>query len=179
MEVRKGEPIKDGSEIIGARTKVKVVKNKVAPPFKTCEFDIIYGKGISRSGEVLDMAIELDIINKNGSWFSYNGTKLGQGKENVKEILLGNAEMMKEIEEKITTRIKELAQEESKKAKEQKEKNSKKSEEKDRLEDAAEKAAEKAAEAESDDSFADDDFMPISGDPDIDNDDSFDEFTPV
>ena len=109
MEVRKGEPIKDGSDIIGARTKVKVVKNKVAPPFKSCEFDIIYGKGISRSAEVLDMAIELDIINKSGSWFSYNGNKLGQGRENVKEILLGNAEMMKEVEEKITAKMKEIA----------------------------------------------------------------------
>ena len=183
MEVRKGEPIKEGTEIIGARTKVKVVKNKVAPPFKSCEFDIIYGKGISRSAEVLDMAIELDIINKSGSWFSYEGNKLGQGRENVKEVLLGNAEMMKEIEEKITAKIKELAEEEAKKAKEQKEKNSKKSGDKSRLESAAEKAAEKAAENNSggsdEDSFDDDDFRPVSGDPDIDNDDSFDEFTPV
>ncbi|MDE6020350.1 MAG: recombinase RecA [Ruminococcus sp.] len=181
MEVRKGEPIKDGSEIIGARTKVKVVKNKVAPPFKSCEFDIIYGKGISRSAEVLDMAIELDIINKSGSWFSYEGNKLGQGRENVKEILLGNAEMMKEVEEKITVKIKELAAEEAKKTKEQKEKASKKDNGKDRLEEAAEKAAKKSAKNKSDEEFFEDndDFTPITEDPDIDNEDSFDEFTPV
>lgn len=181
MEVRKGEPIKDGSEIIGARTKVKVVKNKVAPPFKSCEFDIIYGKGISRSAEVLDMAIELDIINKSGSWFSYERNKLGQGRENVKEILLGNAEMMKEVEEKITVKIKELAAEEAKKIKEQKEKASKKGNGKDRLEEAAEKAAKKSAKNKSDEEFFEDndDFTPITEDPDIDNEDSFDEFTPV
>lgn len=181
MEVRKGEPIKDGSDIIGARTKVKVVKNKVAPPFKSCEFDIIYGKGISRSAEVLDMAIELDIINKSGSWFSYEGNKLGQGRENVKEILLGNAEMMKEVEEKITVKIKELAAEEAKKTKEQKEKASKKDNGKDRLEEAAEKAAKKSAKNKSDEEFFEDndDFTPITEDPDIDNEDSFDEFTPV
>lgn len=182
MEVRKGEPIKDGSDIIGARTKVKVVKNKVAPPFKSCEFDIIYGKGISRSAEVLDMAIELDIINKSGSWFSYEGNKLGQGRENVKEILLGNAEMMKEVEEKITKKIAEMSAEEANKVKDKKEKaSSKKSADKDRLEEAAEKAAQKTAEDNSsdDDSFETDEFVPVSGDPDIDNDDSFDEFTPV
>lgn len=179
MEVRKGEPIKDGTEIIGARTKVKVVKNKVAPPFKSCEFDIIYGKGISRSAEVLDMAIELDIINKSGSWFSYEGNKLGQGRENVKEVLLGNADMMKEVEEKITAKIKEIAAEEAKKAKEQKEKNSKKTSDKSRLEEAAEKAAEKTEQTEPEEDFPEDEFVPVSGDPDIDNDDSFDEFTPV
>jgi recombination protein RecA len=182
MEVRKGEPIKDGSDIIGARTKVKVVKNKVAPPFKSCEFDIIYGKGISRSAEVLDMAIELDIINKSGSWFSYEGNKLGQGRENVKEILLGNAEMMKEVEEKITKKLAEMSAEEAKKIKDKKDKSSKKENDKDRLKDAAEKAAQKAAKnnsSDDDDSFETDEFVPVSGDPDIDNDDSFDEFTPV
>lgn len=180
MEVRKGEPIKDGSDIIGARTKVKVVKNKVAPPFKSCEFDIIYGKGISRSAEVLDMAIELDIINKSGSWFSYNGNKLGQGRENVKEILLGNAEMMKEVEEKITTRMKEMA--DAEKSKEKKDKADKKDSSKERLAKAAENAAKAAAGGSndgSDDEFYDDEFTPVSSSPDIDNDDSFDEFTPV
>lgn len=179
MEVRKGEPIKDGSDIIGARTKVKVVKNKVAPPFKSCEFDIIYGKGISRSAEVLDMAIELDIINKSGSWFSYNGNKLGQGRENVKEILLGNAEMMKEVEEKITAKMKEMAADDAKKTKEKGEKKAdKKDSSKERLAEAAEKAA-KAADSGNDDEFYDDEFTPVSSSPDIDNDDSFDEFTPV
>lgn len=180
MEVRKGEPIKDGSDIIGARTKVKVVKNKVAPPFKSCEFDIIYGKGISRSAEVLDMAIELDIINKSGSWFSYNGNKLGQGRENVKEILLGNAEMMKEVEEKITARMKEMA--DAEKSKEKKDKADKKDSSKERLAKAAENAAKAAAGGSndgSDDEFYDDEFTPVSSSPDIDNDDSFDEFTPV
>lgn len=180
MEVRKGEPIKDGSDIIGARTKVKVVKNKVAPPFKSCEFDIIYGKGISRSAEVLDMAIELDIINKSGSWFSYNGNKLGQGRENVKEILLGNAEMMKEVEDKITARMKEMA--DAEKSKEKKDKADKKDSSKERLAKAAENAAKAAAGGSndgSDDEFYDDEFTPVSSSPDIDNDDSFDEFTPV
>ncbi len=180
MEVRKGEPIKDGSDIIGARTKVKVVKNKVAPPFKSCEFDIIYGKGISRSAEVLDMAIELDIINKSGSWFSYNGNKLGQGRENVKEILLGNAEMMKEVEEKITAKMKEMA--DAEKSKEKKDKADKKDSSKERLAKAAENAAKAAAGGSndgSDDEFYDDEFTPVSSSPDIDNDDSFDEFTPV
>ncbi len=101
MEVRKGEAIKSNGEIIGNRTKVKVVKNKVAPPFKECEFDIMYGKGISRTGEVLDLAVELGIIQKGGAWFSYNGAKLGQGRDNAKETLRQNPEMMKEVEEKI------------------------------------------------------------------------------
>lgn len=101
IEVRKGETIKNGSEVLGARTKCKVVKNKVAPPFKECEFDIMYGQGISRVGEVLDLAVELDIVKKGGAWFSYNDTKLGQGRDNVKEVLRNDPELMQEIEEKI------------------------------------------------------------------------------
>ena len=101
MEVRKGEAIKNGGEIIGNRTRVKVVKNKVAPPFKECEFDIMYGKGISRTGEVLDLAVDLGIVQKGGAWFSYNGVKLGQGRDNSKETLRNNPDMMKEIEEQI------------------------------------------------------------------------------
>ena len=104
MEVRKGEPIKNGSQIIGNRTRVKIVKNKVAPPFKECEFDIMFGQGISRVGEVLDLAVDLDIVKKGGSWFSYNDQKLGQGRDNVKEILANNPELMKEIEGKILER---------------------------------------------------------------------------
>jgi len=101
IEVRKGETIKNGSEPIGARTRCKVVKNKVAPPFKECEFDIMYGQGISRTGEVLDLATELGVVKKGGSWFSYNDQKLGQGRDNVKELLKNDPELMKEIEGKI------------------------------------------------------------------------------
>ena len=101
MEVRKGEAIKDGAEQIGSRTRVKIVKNKVAPPFKECEFDMMYGKGISRIGEVLDLATDLDIIHKSGSWFSYGERKLGQGRDAVKAILEAEPEFAKEIEQKI------------------------------------------------------------------------------
>lgn len=101
LEVRKGEAIKNGAEVIGNRTRVKVVKNKVAPPFKECEFDMMYGKGISRNGEILDLATELDIIHKSGSWFSYGERKLGQGRDAVKEILENDAEFVKEVEQKI------------------------------------------------------------------------------
>ena len=101
IEVRRGEAIKNGAEIIGNRTKCKVVKNKVAPPFKECEFDVMYGKGICRTGEVLDLAVDLDIVKKGGAWFSYNDMKLGQGRDNAKDTLEANPELMKEIEEKI------------------------------------------------------------------------------
>ena len=101
IDVRKGEAIKEHGEQIGSRTKIKIKKNKVAPPFKECEFDLIYGKGISRMGEVIDIAVELDIIKKSGSWFSYGDTKLGQGKDNVRAILEKDPEMLSEIEEKI------------------------------------------------------------------------------
>ena len=101
LEVRKGEAIKDGAEIIGSRTKVKVVKNKVAPPFRECEFDMMFGKGISRIGEVLDLATDLDIIHKSGSWFSYGDRKLGQGRDAVKILLESEPELTKEIEAKI------------------------------------------------------------------------------
>ncbi len=101
IEVRKGEAIKNGAEIIGNRTRCKVVKNKVAPPFKEAEFDILYGKGVSRIGELVDIATELDVIHKAGAWFSYEGNKIGQGRENTKEFLLNNPEMMAEIEAKV------------------------------------------------------------------------------
>lgn len=101
LEVRKGEAIKNGAEIVGNRTRVKVVKNKVAPPFKECEFDMMYGKGISRVGEVLDLAVDLDIIHKSGSWFSYGERKLGQGRDAVKEILETEPDFAKEVEQKI------------------------------------------------------------------------------
>ena len=108
IEVRKGEAIKSGGEIIGAATKCKVVKNKVAPPFKECVFDLMYGSGISRTGEVLDLAVDLDIIKKGGSWFSYKDKKLGQGRDNVKELLKSDPELMKEIEDQIIARKDEI-----------------------------------------------------------------------
>ncbi len=101
IEVRKGEPIKDGADTIGNRTKCKVIKNKVAPPFKSCEFDMIFGHGISRTGEVLDYAIELGLIKKSGAWFSYNDMRIGQGRENTKKFLDDNPATMKEIEDQI------------------------------------------------------------------------------
>jgi len=101
LDVRRIATIKQGDKEVGNRIKVKVVKNKVAPPFRIAEFDIMFGKGISREGEILDYGVKLDIINKNGSWFSYNTTKLSQGKENAKEYLKEHPELAKEIEEKI------------------------------------------------------------------------------
>lgn len=116
IEVRRGEAIKSGSEIVGNRTKCKIVKNKVAPPFKECEFDIMYGQGISRTGEVLDLAVDLGIIKKGGAWFSYNDTKIGQGRDNAKDFLKNNPEAMKEIEEQVIARKGEVIMS-SKKAK--------------------------------------------------------------
>ncbi|NLW69779.1 MAG: recombinase RecA [Eubacteriaceae bacterium] len=101
LEVRKGEAIKDGSVLIGSRTKVKVVKNKVAPPFKTAEFDLMYGTGISRTGDIADMAVEADIINKSGSWYSYGSNRLCQGRVNLKAYLTNNKEICDEIEAKV------------------------------------------------------------------------------
>lgn len=101
LEIRRGEAIKDGTTILGNRTNVKVVKNKVAPPFKTAEVDIIYGQGISRTGEIVDLAVNANIINKSGAWFSYNGNKIGQGRENAKEFIKNNPDIAKEIEDKV------------------------------------------------------------------------------
>ncbi|MBR2916065.1 MAG: recombinase RecA [Clostridia bacterium] len=101
MDVRRVETIKGDGSMIGNRTKVKVVKNKVAPPFKEAEFDIIYGQGISKEGNILDMAVEYDIIQKSGSWFSYNGDKLGQGREAVKTVLIDNPDLCDEVEAKV------------------------------------------------------------------------------
>ncbi|MBQ7291304.1 MAG: recombinase RecA [Clostridia bacterium] len=101
IDVRKTDTLKQGGEMYGNRVKCKVVKNKVAPPFKVAEFDIIYGKGISKSGEIVDIGIDLGIVQKSGSWFSYNGERIGQGKENAKNYIESNEELLKEIEEKI------------------------------------------------------------------------------
>ena len=97
LEVRRSETLKNGTEMIGNRTKVKVVKNKVAPPFKVAEFDIMYGTGISKSGEILDLAVKLDIIKKSGAWFYYKEERLGQGRDNVKEYIQDNPALMEEL----------------------------------------------------------------------------------
>ena len=101
LDIRKIENLKQDGEVIGNRARVKIVKNKVAPPFREAEFDIIYGKGISKEGNLVDLAVSLDIIEKSGSWFSYNGSKIGQGRENVKKYLMENPEIMTEVENKI------------------------------------------------------------------------------
>ncbi len=101
MEVRKGEAIKSGNDVIGNRTKVKVVKNKIAPPFRTAEFDIMYGRGVSREGSIVDIASSMDIVAKSGTWYSYGGIRMGQGKENAKDFLKDNKQVADEIEGKI------------------------------------------------------------------------------
>lgn len=101
LEIRRGEQIKDGTSAIGNRTTIKVVKNKVAPPFRTCEVEIIYGQGISHLGEIVDLATEMGLIEKSGSWFSYNGEKIGQGREKVKDYLKNHEDICNEIEAKI------------------------------------------------------------------------------
>lgn len=105
VEIRRGEQLKIGNDIIGNRTKIKVVKNKVAPPFKQAQVDIVYGEGISREGEVIDLGVEYDLIKKSGSWFSYNDEKIGQGRENVKKYLKENDELYKSLEQQIRDKL--------------------------------------------------------------------------
>jgi recombination protein RecA len=107
LDIRRSTQIKDGENVIGNRTKVKIVKNKVAPPFKVAEFDIMYGEGVSKTGEILDLAVEFEIVKKSGSWFSYGDTKLGQGRDAVKALIKDNPELADELEEKIKAKIKE------------------------------------------------------------------------
>ncbi|MBQ5591332.1 MAG: recombinase RecA [Clostridia bacterium] len=110
MDVRRTESIKGaGNEFIGSRTRVKIVKNKVSPPFKEAEFDIMYGEGISKVGEILDIAVSLDIVNKSGAWFSYGETRLGQGRDNVKELIKNDPELMAELEQKIRENMDKLS----------------------------------------------------------------------
>ena len=109
VDVRKSTPIKDGDNILGNLTKVKVVKNKVAPPFRKCEFEIIFGEGISKVGEIIDLATEYEIIKKSGSWFAYGDSKLGQGRDAVKQMLKDNPELCEELEAKIMEKLKEIA----------------------------------------------------------------------
>ncbi|CAN5263817.1 recombinase RecA [soil metagenome] len=109
LDIRRMAQIKDGDESVGNRVKVKVVKNKVAPPFRIAEFDIIFGSGISKTGEIVDMGVEMGILQKSGSWFSYDTTKLGQGRDSVKQLLIDNPELATELEEKIRAKIAELS----------------------------------------------------------------------
>ncbi len=105
LDIRRIEAIKDGVEVVGNRTRVKVVKNKVAPPFKQCEFDIMYGKGISREGSLLDIGVDLGIVKKSGAWYTYEGEQLGQGRENAKTFLAENPEIMVEVSERILSQV--------------------------------------------------------------------------
>jgi recombination protein RecA len=106
VDIRRLNQLKEGEEVFGNRTKVKIVKNKLAPPFRKAEFDILYGEGISRLGEIVDLATENEIIKKSGSWFSYGDTKLGQGRDAVKQLLADNPELTEEIEKKIFEKLK-------------------------------------------------------------------------
>ena len=101
MDVRRIETLKQNGEMVGNRTRIKIVKNKIAPPFKEAEFDIMFGKGISKEGDILDLATKLDLVNKSGAWYAYNGDKIGQGRENAKIYLGQHPEIMEELEEKI------------------------------------------------------------------------------
>jgi recombination protein RecA len=101
IDIRRAAQIKDGEEVVGNRVKVKIVKNKVAPPFRKAEFDIMYGEGISKLGEIIDLGVDLNILKKSGSWFSYGETRLGQGRDSVKQLIQDNPELMEELEKKI------------------------------------------------------------------------------
>ena len=105
LEVRRAEQLKQGQDIVGNRTKIKVVKNKVAPPFKVAEVDIMYGQGISKEGELLDLGVANDVVDKSGAWYSYNGERMGQGKENVKNFLKENPEIRQDIDDKLREKL--------------------------------------------------------------------------
>ena len=115
IDVRKIETIKNGSEIVGSRTRAKVVKNKVAPPFREAEFDVIYGKGISKVGEIVDMGLELEVLKRSGAWFYYGDTRIGQGRDNVKQLFEDNPEFAAEVEEKVRARYAEIMNNKGKK----------------------------------------------------------------
>ena len=117
VEIRRSEAIKSGSDIVGNKVNIKVVKNKVAPPFKSTQVDIIYGKGISRDGEVLDLAVEHDIVEKSGAWYAYKGEKIGQGRENAKNFLNTHPDIMEEITQAIVATLENDVEETDKKTK--------------------------------------------------------------
>ncbi len=147
LDVRRVEALKQAGDIIGNRTKVKVVKNKVAPPFKEAEFDIMFGQGISREGDILDNAVELGIINKSGAWFAYNGAKIGQGRENAKKFLRENAETCQEVEQKVRGKVMANEPEEEEEAKKVKQEGAKEAKAR-KAEPKKEEAAEKEGPAE-------------------------------
>jgi recombination protein RecA len=126
MDVRRIETLKQSGEMVGNRTRIKIVKNKIAPPFKEAEFDIMFGKGISKVGDILDLAVKENIIEKSGAWFAYNGSKIGQGRENSKQYLSDNPEMCAEVEAKVRTRYELPGSEETAEAEETKAKELKK-----------------------------------------------------
>ena len=169
IDVRKGEAIKVNSEVVGNRTKCKIVKNKVAPPFKEAEFDLLFGQGVSRTGEVIDLATDLDIVKKSGAWYSYKDAKIGQGRDAAKDYLKNNPEVMKEIEDQVIAKADELTLS-SKKGKK----------------GAAVKAAAEAAAVIADDipvyaaeENTEEEIRPAAPSVDIDADDDFEEFTPI
>ena len=108
IDIRRTETLKSNGEMIGSRTRAKVVKNKIAPPFREAEFDVMYGKGISREGELLDLAVKLDVVQKSGAWFSYDGNRLGQGRDNVKEYFRTHPEVSSEVEAKVKENVDKL-----------------------------------------------------------------------
>jgi len=118
LEIRRSTAIKDGQEITGNRTRVKVVKNKMAPPFKNAEFDIMYGEGISRTGEIIDLGVDAGVIDKSGSWYSYNGERIGQGRENVKSFLQNNTDLLESLSDTIRTSVGLITKKETDTAKE-------------------------------------------------------------
>lgn len=143
IDIRKIEVLKSGGEMIGSRTRAKVVKNKVAPPFREAEFDIMYGKGISRVGELLDLAVKADVVNKSGAWFSFEGERLGQGRDNVKQLFLDDPELAKRVEDKLMENIDKIDPRPSKAKK-------KKDEEKEAPAQADEKQGEASAQPQDD-----------------------------
>lgn len=166
IEVRKGEVIKQGSEIVGNRTKCKIVKNKVSPPFKECEFDLLFGKGISRTGEVIDLAAELNIVKKSGAWYSYNDAKIGQGREAAKEFLASHPDVMLEIEDKLKSRTSEIQASAQKKSS------------KSALDEAVKNAMAESEESNESSDEKTENTKSVD-DIDIEVDDDFEEFTPA